>query len=113
MPFVSIGVETDGQLRAGAIFFHYSGDDIYVAVAASNPFIQREWVMRVLSYRFEELALPRLSAEVYEDNVRGLNLNKRLGFTIEGAKETGTKKIICFGMTSDIYQRRYGGNEHF
>ncbi len=107
-PFIAIGAEINGHLVAGAMFWcHFEGQDIYISLAVKKRYLRPEWVKEVLSYAFDDLGVPRISSEVHEDNKRSLTLCRKLGFEVEGVKQVINKRMICFGMTKEIYDGKW------
>ena len=107
-PFIAIGAQIDGHLVAGAMYWcHFKDQDIYISLAVKKRYLRPEWVKEVLSYAFNELGVPRISSEVDEGNTRSMHLCRKLGFEVEGIKQVINRRMICFGMTKEIYDGRW------
>ena len=58
----------------------------------------------ILSFGFNELSLNRVTGQVLSDNIRSIELHKRLGFSIEGElrshhfTKAGYKNVHLFGL---------------
>ena len=86
-PYTAIGVVSGGVLTAGAVFHSDYGSDITVTAASAAPSLRLRSAIRAgLSYAFEQLHVPRVSAEIELSNVRMVRLAKGLGFVREGVK---------------------------
>ncbi len=107
--FTSIGlVDDDENPIGGVIFTGYRQDsDITIVLAADlkrHPKAARA-IVNVLSYPFEQLKLPRVSAEISEANTACIRLAEWLGFKLEGIKR-GTPKYRVYGLLKSDWDNR-------
>ena len=100
-PFVAIGVVCDGELTAGAVFHSYQEHDITVTAASARPSLRLAGAIRGgLHYAFEQLGVPRVSAEIELSNTRMIRLAQGLGFVREGVKRraAGSGHVGVYGL---------------
>ena len=98
-PFVAIGVVCDGQLTAGAVFHSHQTHDITVTAASARPSLRLASAIRAgLHYAFEQLGVPRVSAEIDLRNVRMIRLAERMGFVREGVKRRAANGRLHVGV---------------
>lgn len=99
--FTSIGLVDDEQNAIGGVIFtNYKQDaDITLILAADlkrHPKAAKA-IVNVLSYPFDQLHLPRVSAEIAETNTASIRFAEWLGFKLEGIKR-GDPKIRVYGL---------------
>lgn len=101
-PFVAIGVVNAHELTAGAVFHSYHGSDITVTAASLRPSLRLRSAIRAgLHYAFEQLGVPRVTAEIEMSNARMIRLAGGLGFVREGVKRRAArdgKHVGVFGL---------------
>jgi RimJ/RimL family protein N-acetyltransferase len=98
--FEAVGVARDGRLIGGVIYVEYrevapGEHDIRMHCATLRAFFQ---------YPFEQLRCCRVTGVVARANKRALDLNRRLGFKIEGCIRDGYgtgKDGLLMGMLKD------------
>lgn len=101
-PFVTHAVlGEDGRIVMGTLWAnHKPGQDIEMWVAATTPRVARPAIMRrILAYPFIQLALPRITAEIHQDNTRAIRLAEGMGMVREGFKR-GSNRIL-YGLLRD------------
>lgn len=100
-PFVAIGFERDGILKAGAIFNDYQpGGNIELTLACDGP-MTRGMIEAIAQYVFVQLKCTRLSLTTHLENKRVVRMAKRAGFQQEGVRADyfGPREhAVLFGM---------------
>jgi len=104
-PHAALGWKYNGRLVAGAVYKRLrTGCDITVAIAG-EPLAARKGVFKAgLDYAFVTLGLPRISAEVAEDNARCRKLIEGLGFRVEGRKRKAGpdgQDVLVYGLLKE------------
>lgn len=104
----ALAVERNGDIIAGIFYSGYTGGDIQIALAATDPRWCTPGNMRViLGYPFLQLGTRRLSAVCHVKNDKVHRLMKGLGFMREGKLhdffEDGHG--IVYGMTRRYFLR--------
>ena len=101
-PFVAIGVVADDDITAGAVFHSYHKTDITVTAASARPSLRLRSAIRAgLSYAFEQLQVPRVTAEIEMSNSRMIKLAEGIGFVREGVKRRAAangKHVGVYGL---------------
>lgn len=105
--FVTIGVEKNGKLLAGAVYNNMRSEgsipfDMQIAFYASSP----KWATRsnmeaILGYPFDHLKLKRITAIVKKSNKKAKKLITSLGFQYEGKARLawdGVNDAFIYGM---------------
>jgi hypothetical protein len=91
-PYVAIGVVGSQGLMAGAVFHSYQGSDVTVTAAALHPSLRLRSAIRAgISYAFDQLKVPRVTAEIDLSNARMIRLAQGLGFVREGVKRRAAR----------------------
>lgn len=104
-PHAALGWTYNGRMIAGAVYKRLRvGCDITVAIAG-EPLAARKGVFKAgLDYAFVQCGLPRISAEVAEDNTRCRKLIEGLGFKVEGVKRRAGpdgQDVIVYGLLKE------------
>ena len=108
--FVSIGIEKDGDIVAGAVYNNVrsNGDvpfDMSLAFYASSPaWATRTNMEAILGYPFDHLKLKRITAIVKKSNKKVRKLISRLGFQYEGKARmawNGESDAFIYGMLKE------------
>lgn len=88
-----IGLEQDGRLVAGVLYEGYTGNNIWMHVAAEpgSYWATREFLGAVFNYPFVQLKLDRVSGYVEASNLAARRLNERLGFKREAVLERAAR----------------------
>jgi RimJ/RimL family protein N-acetyltransferase len=96
---VTIGVEKDGELVAGIVFFDWfqAWGNIYVAVAGQGNWCTRKLLRRCYAYPFVQMNCKRVTVLIREDNWKAIELVMRIGFQLEGIMR-GDPKCLMFGL---------------
>ena len=81
-PFTAMGIERDGEIKAGVVFNCYTGNDIAVTVAG-GPFT-RNFIVAVGKYVFDQVGCLRMSITTMKPEV--IKIAHRLGAQTEGLK---------------------------
>lgn len=101
-PFVAIGVVNAHELTAGAVFHSYHDSDITVTAASARPSLRLRSAIRAgMGYAFQQLGVPRVTAEIDMSNARMIRLAEGLGFVREGVKRRAArdgKHVGVFGL---------------
>ena len=98
-----IGAYLDGKLVAGVIYNQYyprRSIQMHVAALPKTQWMTKQTLRSFFSYPFCQLGVRRINAIVAESNHHSLQLNKRLGFVIEGIlrEELDGVNAIIMGM---------------
>lgn len=95
----------DGSIAAVAIFTNFHEHDLEISIASDGErkWLNRRFLKAVFGYPFRMLQLRRVTGIVEEDNIKALDMDRRLGFVEEGRlrKWFGDKDGIVFGMLAD------------
>lgn len=105
---VGIGIADGSHLLAVVAYDNFrkgrSGQPLNIecSIAADNPrWAARGIIRAILSYPFEQLRVPRVTAMVAEKNMRSRKMLERLGFVTEGrirACLEGGEDMLITGM---------------
>lgn len=92
--YEAIGVMKDGALIGGVIYCEFreiapGEHDIRMHCAGEPGWLTKKTLKLFFSYPFEQLKCIRVTATVARANKRALDLNRRLGFSIEGCIRDG------------------------
>lgn len=79
-PFASMGIERDGEIKAGVIFNHFEGSDVHVTVAGHGW--TRGFFAEVGHYVFDTLQCVRMTAVTEQPQI--VRIAERLGGQVEG-----------------------------
>lgn len=80
----TIGIEQDGELLAGVVYFDYNGKSITAAIhGVGRRWLNREFLWFMFYYPFEQLKVVRITAGIETFNEKSHNLVQKLGFTHE------------------------------
>ncbi len=100
----TIAIENNGKIIAVILYYNYTGDDVEMAIASRSP----KWITRKIlrigfRYPFCQLGCSRVTGRVEADDHKVLEIDKRLGFVVEGTvrKALKGKDIIILGMLKD------------
>jgi RimJ/RimL family protein N-acetyltransferase len=95
---VHFAIDTREGVHIGTISLHVNKQDSFalfgIAIGDKNYWSQgygTEAMKLIVDYGFRRLKLHRIELEVYDYNVRGIKLYKRLGFKLEGKKRERVK----------------------
>ncbi len=107
--FVTIGVEVDGEVAAGAVFNNMRSSrgvpyDVSISFYASDPsWATKEHMQVILDYPFKQLGVKRITALCRKANKKVRKLLEALGFQYEGKARLGWDGIydaFIYGMTA-------------
>lgn len=92
--YEALGVVRDGQIIGAVLYTEYreiapGQHDIRMHCAGEPGWLTKKTLRVFFSYPFEDLRCIRVTATVAQGNKRALNMNKRLGFQIEGCIRDG------------------------
>jgi hypothetical protein len=108
-PYVTLGIERDGQIIAGAILNHFEGADIHITVAGHGW--NRRFLCAIGEYVFDKLGCQRMTFITEQSSV--VRLAERLGGKIEGMMRNhfgfGRNGTIIGVLAADY---RYGKPTH-
>lgn len=96
---VTIGVEQDGELIAGIVFFDWfpNWGNIYVAVAGQGNWCTRRLLRCCYAYPFVQMDCQRVTVLIRDGNLQAINLVTRIGFQLEGILR-GSPNCLVFGL---------------
>lgn len=99
-PFLTIGIEENGEIVGGWLFNDYNGSNIEISVALDRP-LTRGMIRAVHHYVFQQLKCRRVTARCRESNEKSATLIRRLGFRNEGRQPFyyGDDAALIFGKT--------------
>lgn len=97
----SVGLECNGQMRAGIIYDNYLGNSICGNFAIER--MNREWLWYCFHYPFEELKVKKLIGLVDSTNLAAIRFNLHLGFRCEATIADAAKRgdLHIFTMARD------------
>ncbi|MFT8896263.1 MAG: GNAT family protein [Acetobacter sp.] len=106
-PFVTMGIERDGEIIAGMLFNNFTGHDIHVTIAGTG------WTRRFLRafgrYLFDHLRVERFTGITEKQNV--VDIVERIGGQREGVMRNHFgpgRDGIVLGVLKDEYRYRDG-----
>jgi RimJ/RimL family protein N-acetyltransferase len=76
----SIGLERDGEIVAGVVYYNWNGASAMASIAASAP-LSREFLGAIFRYPFDVGGLAQIVVTITGNNLRSLRLADRMGFT--------------------------------
>lgn len=98
---VGIGVERDGTLIGGVVFYDWNGVNINMGTAGQtgSNWLDRTSLYNFFYYPFEQIGAKRITALVGEGNIKSQMLVEGVGFayetTLDGAHPTGDLLVYC------------------
>lgn len=98
----AIGLEKDGELRAGVVYSDWNGKSICCHMAATGR-LSREYLWCVFDYPFRQCGCSKIIASVYSTNHRMGRMALKMGFTVEGMITDAAPDgdIVILTMTPD------------
>jgi RimJ/RimL family protein N-acetyltransferase len=84
-PFHGITYEVDDQIQAVAFFYHWTGNDVELALYARN--ISKTFLRALFLFATETLKVSRITLKTRADRTDTLKLYKRLGAEFEGTQK--------------------------
>jgi RimJ/RimL family protein N-acetyltransferase len=89
-----IGLEDEGELKAGVVYEGYNGHTVWMHVAAvpGGHWLTRNYLHACFAYPFLQLRVPRVRAYVEASNARSMRFSRHLGFV---------KEAVLGGAASD------------
>lgn len=102
-PFVSMGIERDGEIIAGVVFNHYERHDIHVTIAGHGW--TKGFLNAVGDYLFRTMKVCRATAITASPEV--VKLGVRLGGQVEGTLRSHFghgKDATVIGVLRDEYR---------
>jgi len=98
----AIGIEKDGKLIAGCLYYNFRENGLEMTFAATNKrWPTRKNLKTFFDYPFEQLGLQRVTALIRRDNKQSIDMVKRLGYRLEGiCRKTFSDNCdaVIFGM---------------
>ena len=96
---MTIGVEQDGVLVAGIVFFDWfsAWGNVYVAVAGDGAWCTRKLLRCCYAFPFVQMECKRVTVLVRDGNHPAINLVTRIGFKLEGIMR-GEQSCLVFGI---------------
>lgn len=96
---MTIGVEHNGELIAGIVFFDWfpAWGNIYVAVAGNGNWCSRRFLRCCYAYAFVQMQCKRVTVLIAENNRAAIELVLRIGFKLEGILR-GEPNCLVFGL---------------
>lgn len=98
----AIGVALEDRLIAGVMYSRYTGTNIEISMAASDPrWCTRGTLYFLLGYPFLQLGCQRITAVTGEDQLDNQRFFERLGFRWEGILREALperKNALIFGL---------------
>jgi RimJ/RimL family protein N-acetyltransferase len=81
---ISIARTENGLLLGGVIFSGYTGVSIGIHVAGFRAdWINRDMLWVTFDYPFNQLGVKKIFGQVASNNLKALEFNRKLGFTVE------------------------------
>ena len=96
---VTIGVEQDGVLIGGMVFFDWfsAWGNMYMAAAGDGNWCTRKLLRRWYAYAFIQMECKRVTVLICDGNHPAINLVMRIGFKLEGIMR-GEPSCLVFGI---------------
>lgn len=102
---VGIGIEIDGELKAGVVYDAYSGTDMNMhVVVESIRAVNRKTLKAVFEFPFITCNCQRVTGLVPSSNLAAQRFDEHLGFVLEGRKRNAFKNgddELVYGMLKD------------
>jgi hypothetical protein len=110
-PFVAMGIFSGDRIALGAMFFNQTEADVTMALALEPRGCKPRAMARIMAYPFNQLGLPRVSAEIPLSNKDSIRLAEGFGFVREGVKRRAAPDgghVGVFGLLKkDFKLRKY------
>lgn len=101
-PYVSLGIEKDGEILAGCVYRNYYKHDIEMLFAAKDPsWASKEALRMFFAYPFLQLGVVRVTAIAAKANKKARKFIERSGFKLEGRIRRGMDGVddaFVYGM---------------
>jgi RimJ/RimL family protein N-acetyltransferase len=93
-------LRSDGSIWGVVGFNNFSEYDCEMFMAGESGWISRKLMKAAFAYPFNKLGLQRVSGRVESTDTKTLDIDKRLGFKVEGCLRhaLGNNDIIIIGM---------------
>lgn len=106
----AIGLELQGQIRAGVIFENWNQRSIVCHIAATR--LSWEFLHAIADYAYNRCGVHKIIAPVDSDNQRAIRAVGKMGFMLEAKLRDATARgdLLLFTMTRQ--QCRYLGEKH-
>lgn len=96
----AIGLEVDGDLRAGVVYTNYSPGNVFASIALDTPLTR--WFLYAIFYSpFIAWKVRHITCTIEESNVKSIKLCSHLGFTQRGRLPEAAvngEDVIIMGM---------------
>lgn len=79
----AIGIERDGELRAGVVFDHYTPSCVTATIAIDGKYLPRKMLVAMFNYAYGHLDVDKIIVYINESNTSSMRLAKHLGFWVE------------------------------
>jgi hypothetical protein len=79
----AIGLEVDGELKAGVVYTNYSGGNVFASIAADGP-LTRRFMYSIFWCPFVQFGVRHITCAIEESNRRSLKLCMHMGFKLRG-----------------------------
>lgn len=97
----AIGIEKDGELIAGLVYFCYRHPNIEMAIASTSPYWANRFTLyHIFYYPLVFLNCQRVTVMVDSTNQKSISLVERLGFVREGLLRQARPDcdVLVYGM---------------
>jgi hypothetical protein len=102
--YICLGIEIDGELKAGVVYDGYSGWDINMHMAIDDRrAVSRKTLKVAFTFPFITLACRRITGLVPSKNVKARRFDEHLGFVLEGVKKCALEDDdeLIYGMVKE------------
>lgn len=92
-----------GNDKGAVAIFNYTGDDCELAMAGKRGWLNRTLIRAVFLQIFVVMGCARATARVAADNDLALDIDKRLGFVVEGRLRNAVdgRDVFVLGILKD------------
>jgi RimJ/RimL family protein N-acetyltransferase len=101
--YTAIGLESGGELIAGAVFTGYTDVNLMVHVAGTRLWASPVFLRTLAHYAFRQCGVRRVTALTAAKNVRCRRLIERCGFELEGQMKHAMPDddVVVYGVLAE------------
>jgi len=93
-----LGLLIDGNLRAGVVYNAFGKNNCQMHVASIGPYwFTKEFAKAVFHVPFVQWGYERVTAPIYEENLKSRRFVEKIGFVLEGTMR-GSHPVCIYGL---------------